>query len=232
MTAMAQKYLPPRPSRVPDWLISLGRYLKPYTKPLIFLGLGLLCLLIYAIPSIVVYIKSLRPEPKVQYVYVTPSPTPKKIATPTPEPKEKSSVKQVAENEWRVHLVSKEEWFDTGVPVIANGNMGVERATDSNDIAWLTKVGETGKVMFAPRPGQYGGPWHIGKGFCEPDTETDFRGTVWLRIDDESKLDSFDVIVSSTIHNCDPRYDNEDRKKFHAAAEKWYAMMRAKIERR
>jgi len=147
----------------------------------------------------------------------TPQATPKPSSTPAPEPIPPSSVKQIGENTWRV-IVSGNNWYDTGIPVVSNMTVGVEPS--SNYVKYLVKLGQ--KTFFSTDE-HFSNSYYVyvsetlgdKRGI---DADYAFRDTLKLRLDNESKEKWLSATVS--VSRTDDYLANDIARRNRAG---WYS---------
>ena len=194
-------------------------------KPELKLAACFICALI----ALYLYMKGSAPNPDLRsqpIIAQTQTATRELTPEPTeaPTPIDEATVKQIDNEIWRVHLVSKDEWYDTGIPLIANCFLGIDPLDVPAGSKWLIRIGINSEVKFSDSG--------FFKYFCEPETDYDFKATVWLKIDTESKANNFNLTVKSRTQACDPYWqEKESNKRYHDASLKWYAMRKQKIAR-
>lgn len=190
---------------------------------------------------------ALAEAPQVNYPLPTPTskgkrtgkvaavPAPVSSPTPVPEQIPAPSVKQVGNNEWRV-VLSGQDWFDTGIPVIANDLVRVE-STDRKD-KFLLKIGG-GQWFSSESP--LSAAWRGAAAVVGENpksnliTDYDFRDTVKLKLDDEGPNKWIAVTVELKgswawfIHDPD---QSDEHKALHEPAEVWKREMLERIARK
>lgn len=194
----------------------------------------LACIVLYLIVSPSKSVKPIppvRPEPTPtpRVEYIPPELAPTLIPTPAPTPIP-SSIKQIGEILWRVHLTSK-DWWDSGIPVVANQFTVIKGNSDES--RWLSKVGE--KIFF----GRNGG-WHENQtirtledlgGREGIQVDYDFHDTLKLKLDDESRLEEVTLIIRFDKEDC-PFRNNENHLALHTTYEQWQSQALEKIARK
>jgi hypothetical protein len=79
-----------------------------------------------------------QPPPVIETPPIEPKPV-AAAAPPSPTPLPPSSIKQTGRLTWQVTLTKAEEWWDTGIPVIA-GQRLFTRRLDDTDARWQLKI--------------------------------------------------------------------------------------------
>lgn len=159
-----------------------------------------------------------EPPPTEKEIQVINSPSP----TPTVQP---SSIKQIGNGHWRIHLTSK-EWFDSGIPAIANQYtyikpQGVKKG-------WLIKIGK--KVLINSSTVAINETGYQESSGLKVDY--DFHDTFKFKLDDESGAEEVTLIVSFVKDNLCPVQDDKAHTVMHDKYEKWQKDMVAKIARK
>lgn len=161
-----------------------------------------------------------------------PPPTEKEIqeakikAQPTIQP---SSVKQIGDNHWRIHLTSK-EWFDSGIPSISNQYTKIKAQEGKG---WLTKIGD--KVFIADSNSQDIATDENLNGHPGMTVDYDFRDTFKFKLDEESGANEVVLVITffdgNPNNNCAaPRDDAHG--KVHENNQKWRDTILSKIARK
>ena len=165
----------------------------------------------------------------------TPQPVSKPQATPTPEPTPASSVKQIGDEMWQVHLTNRDSWYDTGLPVITLCCVDAKSSDRNSDAKWLLKI--KGRTFFSRdnSDGSVHFHWQEGTEFAGRPIDPDFRDTIKMKLDDESTAQTA-VILFTIRTNCAGSFDisetDEQHHKLHKGAEAWFAAKKAQIARR
>ncbi len=166
------------------------------------------------------------PEPTSE---LTPEPTPESTPKPTPTPLKPSSVKRVGEDEWRVYLTNKHEWFDTQIPIIAGQNFSYDFNSKGEFLVKLNNHVFFNKDFYVLEFRENADGYER--------VDYDFRDTIKLRINEDVSADEIWLVVKVTSYMWGTHAMNVfcpfygDTPKHHEPAIRWAKAMRAKLSR-
>lgn len=144
------------------------------------------------------------------------------------------SVRQIGHDAWRV-IVSGDQWFDTGIPVVADWRVYIELLDGQFAThKWLTKIG--GKVFFPVNGwGGVGGDFYIEEhnqyNRAALLVDYDFQDTLKFKLDDEGQASQVELSIRvSKLNSCLLRKD-EQHAALHSPHFEWAERMKEKLMR-
>jgi len=135
-----------------------------------------------------------------------------------------ASIKQIANNAWRVVLSYKDGWFDTRIPVIANCG-GMIRC-DTAGAKYLAKLHPPDKVFFLE------GYQTIHTYETQDSFAPDYQGTIWFKVDTEGQAKAITLSVQLDVYDNQCPFPNDAfHQQIHQRAHTWLEAMRGRIAR-
>lgn len=171
--------------------------------------------------------KEIQPRPNAERAKLPQQST---VARPQVRP----SVRQVGQDAWRV-MVSGDQWFDTGIPVVADWRLYIELLDGQFAThKWLTKIG--GKVFFPINGwGGVGGDFYIEEhnkyNRAALIVDYDFQDTLKFKLDGEGQASLVELSVRvNKLNSCLLRKD-EQHAALHSPHFEWAERMKEKLMR-